>query len=374
MIYLDNAATTPLAPEVIKIMARTAAENYGNPSSVHQLGRESRVIVEAARLKIASYLNVKPREIIFTSGGTEAINQVLNGCVYDLGIKNIITSPLEHPAVLKCLKFLGSRAKLNVSFVDLGKKGKISLDSLAVLLKQYPGSLVALMHANNEVGNMIELDEVTGICKSNDALFLADTVQTMGKYELDFIKIPLDFACCSAHKIHGPKGVGFLYLKDSIKLGPFMFGGGQERKMRAGTENIAGIVGMAKAMELAYDNLVDKQKYIQKLKSRMVRLLKDNIDGIRFNGESEDKGLYTVLNVSFPKSKNSELLLLNLDMAGFAASGGSACHSGDESISYVLQNIGADIERTSIRFSFSRYNTIEEVEACVREILIIIND
>jgi len=374
MIYLDNAATTHLAPEVLEVMTKTARENFGNPSSVHKLGREARVKVEEARSKIASYLHAIPAEIIFTSGGTEAINLVLNGCVYDLGIKNIITSPLEHPAVLNTLKYIGTRTQLNINFVNAGNRGKIKMDSLDALLKTYPESLVVLMHANNEIGNMIELDEVSNLCKNYNSLFLADTVQTIGKFEHDFQKTPVDFACCSAHKIHGPKGVGFLYLKSSINMSPLIFGGGQERNMRAGTENISGIAGMAKAMELAYDNLSKNQTYIRTLKSYMVSLLKENIKDIKFNGECEDKGLYTVLNVSFPKSKKSELLLFNLDIAGIAASGGSACHSGDESISYVLQNIGSDPKRTSIRFSFSRYNTREEIDVCVREIVKIIND
>ncbi len=374
MIYLDNAATTPIAPEVLEVMSVTAREHYGNPSSVHKIGRESRVIIEEVRRKIASYLNVTPAEIIFTSGGTEAVNLVINGCVFDLGIKNIITSPLEHPAVINTLKFIGSRTNLNVMNVELGEKGKIVPGSLESLLKRYPDSLVILMHANNEIGNMIRLDKVSKLCKKYNALYLADTVQTIGKYELDFNKTALDFACCSAHKIHGPKGIGFLFLNKEIRLSPLIFGGGQERNMRAGTENIAGIAGMGKAMEIAHDEMWKKREYILSLKAHMVELFKNNIDDIRFNGESEDKGLNTVLNVSFPKNEKSELLLFKLDMAGIAASGGSACHSGDESISYVLKSIGSDPERTSIRFSFSRYNTMKEIEQCVTEITRILSD
>lgn len=368
MIYLDNAATTPLAPEVQEVMSETARLHFGNPSSIHKYGRESRVIIEEARSLIASFLNADTSEIIFTSGGTEAINMVIRGCVNDLEIKNVITSPLEHPAVLNTLQFLRSGSDLRVFNVDLLEKGKIDLNSLADLLDKYPGSLVILMHANNEIGNLTDIGKVTKLCRKHDSLYLADTVQTLGKYEFDFRRIPLDFACCSAHKIHGPKGVGFLYMKGGINFSPLIVGGGQERNMRAGTENISGIAAMAKAFEIAYDKLEENSKHIKELKSLMVSLLKENIDDISFNGESEEEGLYTVLSASFPKNDWTEMMLFNLDIAGIAASGGSACHSGDESVSSVLKSIGSDSDRITVRFSFSRYNTINEIETCVKKI------
>jgi len=365
MIYFDNAATTPLAPEVIDAMLKVMKDNFGNPSSVHAFGREARVLIEDARRIVASNLNVSPSEIFFTSCGTEAINMVIEGSVNDLGIKHIITSPIEHHAVLHTVEKLAHQGKCKVSFLKVDTSGSIDLSELENTLVTNEHTLVCLMYANNEIGTILPLKEVGEICERNNALFLCDTVQTMGKLSIDAVNSKMHFAVCSAHKFHGPKGIGFLYLNGNVKINPLLQGGGQERNMRSGTENIYGIVGLAKAFELAHKNMLVDVEYIKGLKKYFAERLKEEIKDIQFNGECDIKGLHTVLNVSFPKTKNAEMLLYNLDIEGIAASGGSACASGSVSESHVLKAIGADLSRTSIRFSFSKFNTKEEIDKCI---------
>lgn len=367
-IYLDNAATTPIDPEVVDAMIPVLKNQFGNPSSIHSFGREVRTVIEQARKSVARILNVSPAEIFFTSGGTEANNTALFCSVRDLGVKQVISSPLEHHAVLHTLQELEKEGKIKLSFVKLDEKGVVDLKDLEKLLKSDLKTLVTLMHANNEVGNLIPLKKVAELCLNNNAIFHSDTVQTMGHYTMDLQDIPVQFITCAAHKFHGPKGIGFLYINHQIKIHPFIHGGAQERNMRGGTENVYGIVGLAKALEIATEQMSEHQKHIEGLKNYMISSLKENIPGIEMNGNPEGDSLYTVLNVAFPPSENSEMLLFNLDISGIACSGGSACSSGSNTGSHVLKAIYGDVDRPSVRFSFSKYNTKEEIDIVVEKL------
>ncbi len=364
MIYFDNAATTPIDPEVISTMTKIMKENFGNPSSIHSFGREARVIIEDSRSMISSLLNVSPSEIFFTSGGTEAINMILKACIIDLKTTNIITSKLEHHAVFKTLDFIETQQNINVNYVICDKSGRIDIDDLKKNLENNPKSLVVLMHANNETGTLLQIKKVGELCKEYESLFFSDTVQTMGKFENNFKNLDLDFACCSAHKLHGPKGIGFAYINGEIKINPMIFGGGQERNMRSGTENIYGIAGIAKAFEIAYRDMTKTHEYVSGLKQYMISELKENISEIQFNGECETAGLPNVVSVSFPENEKAEMLQMNLDIAGIAASGGSACASGTSKASHVLKAIDPDNTHPTIRFSFSKFNTKNEIDKC----------
>lgn len=366
-IYLDNAATTPLAPEVFEAMVPVLREQFGNPSSIHAFGRQTRAVVERARRKVAELLQCTPGEIIFTSGGTEADNMVLHSCVRDLGVKHIITSAIEHHAVELTATRIGEQAGVLVHWVRLEPDGKPDVSHLRELLARTRGQgvLVSLMHANNEIGTRIDLDGIGALCREHGALFHSDTVQTMGHYAFDLSTLPVDFITCAAHKFHGPKGVGFLYMRSGAGLKPMILGGSQERNMRGGTENIAGIVGLAKAMELAYSHLKDHQDHVSGLKEHMRRRLIDSIPGVAFNGDTSTEALYTVLNVRFPDDGKAEMLIYNLDIEGIACSGGSACSSGSNKGSHVLAALYPDVTGANIRFSFSRYTTREEVDRTV---------
>lgn len=367
-VYLDNAATTAIDPEVVDVISDVMKNKFGNPSSIHNYGREARALIEESRKKVAKYLNASPSEIFFTSGGTEANNATLRCCVRDLGIKHIITSKIEHHAVLYTAQALEKEQQVKLSYVDLKEDGHIDLAHLEELLKNNEHSLVSLMHANNEIGNLISLKDVGEICKKYDALFHSDTVQTMAHYKIDVQDLNVHFLTCSSHKFHGPKGIGFLYIRGGVKINPFIYGGSQERNMRGGTENIYGIVGLAKAMEIAYRDIEEHHKHVQGLKTYMIEQLRESIPGIAFNGDCENACLYTVLNVRFPKTENAEMLLMNLDIAGIAASGGSACTSGSDAGSHVLRGINSDMQCPSVRFSFSKYNTKEELDYCVEKL------
>lgn len=365
-IYLDNAATTQIDPRVVEAMVPVLQENYGNPSSIHSDGRIARSIIERARKSIAAHFNASPAEFFFTSGGTEADNMILRCSVEDLEVKHIITSPLEHHAVLHTAEELAEECGIRLSLVKVCKKGKIDLEHLRELLATDDKTLVSLMHANNEIATRLPLKEVSELCKEYNALFHSDTVQTMGHYDFDFKDLHIHFATCSAHKFHGPKGIGFLYVNSDVQLRPLITGGAQERNMRAGTENIYGIVGLAKALDLAYEDLEGHQKHIQGLKSYMIKRLKAEIKDVHFNGDSESEdSLYTVLNVCFPSTEIDEMFLYNLDIEGISASGGSACSSGTNIGSHVLRGIQSSMERPSVRFSFGRFNTKEEVDQCL---------
>ncbi|MAC96796.1 MAG: cysteine desulfurase [Flavobacteriales bacterium] len=365
-VYLDNAATTPIDPLVIEEMIPVLRDVYGNPSSIHTHGRVARSVIEKARKQIAAYFNASPSEFFFTSGGTEADNMILRTAVEDLAVKRIITSPLEHHAVLHTAEALALKG-VSMETVKVNQKGQVDLSHLEELLKEDNSkTLVSLMHANNEIATLLPLKRVGELCKEYNAYFHSDTVQTMGHYAFDFEELNIHFATCSAHKFHGPKGIGFLYLNSDVKVNPMITGGAQERNMRAGTENIYGIVGLAKALELAYHNLEGHQRHIQSLKSYMIKRLKDEVQGISFNGDSaSEDSLYTVLSVCFPSSDMDEMFLYNLDIEGISASGGSACSSGTNIGSHVLTSIGVPMDRPSVRFSFGRFNTIADIDKCI---------
>jgi len=367
-IYFDNAATTPIDKEVLDVMLPILNEQFGNPSSIHAHGRKTRAIIENARKSIAKLLNCAPAEIFFTSGGTEADNMAIIGSVDDLGIKHIITSAIEHHAVGHTLEHLEKIGKIKLSLVNLHSNGDVDLTHLEELLRNNSRSLVTLMHANNEIGNLLPLQQVGELCKQYDAIFHSDTVQTMGHYKHDMQQLHVHFITGAAHKFHGPKGIGFLYVNHQVKINPLIFGGSQERNMRGGTENVYGIAGLAKALELAYGQMEEHHAHIQGIKDYFIARLNESIPGVGFNGNSVGDSLYTVLNVLFPKSENAEMLLFNLDIAGISASGGSACTSGSNQGSHVLRGIKSDMERPSVRFSFSKYNTKEEVDYTIEKL------
>jgi cysteine desulfurase len=365
-VYFDNAATTALDAEVIKEMLNVLENKHGNPSSIHSFGREAKAMIEKARKTIAVHLNVSPSEIFFTSGGTEADNMAIRSTVEDYSINHIISSPLEHHAVLHSIEDLVKKGKVTLSHVAIKENGHIDLDDLQKQLIKYPGSLVSLMHANNEIGNLLPIEEVGELCKKYNAVFHCDTVQSVCHYPLDLQKIKVDFIAASAHKFHGPKGTGFIYINGSRKVSPLIHGGGQERNMRGGTENVAGIVGLSKAVEIAYTHMKEHADYIQGIKNYMMNRLEAELTGAEFNGDAKGDSLYTVLNVMLPESDDYEMMLMKLDMEGIAASAGSACSSGSNVGSHVIAALGKNIDRRAvIRFSFSKFNTLAEVDFCV---------
>ncbi len=372
-VYLDNAATTPVAKEVIEVMNEVLHNTFGNPSSTHYAGRQAKAILENSRRLIAGKINCKPSEIIFTSGGTEADNMALHCAVRELKVKRIITSTIEHHAVghtaesLKC-------EDLELIYLDIDSKGNVDLNQLEKLLQDGKKTLVSLMHANNEIGTLLPIKEVACLCKKYNAFFHSDTVQTMGHYPFDLQDLQIDFVTCAAHKFHGPKGIGFLYVNGKNSISSLLKGGAQERGLRGGTENISGIAGFAKAMELAYEDIAEHQKYVQELKNYMVQILKEKLKDISFHGEMDaDKSLYTVLNVCLPKTEKASMLLFSLDLKGIACSGGSACSSGAAKGSHVLDGIRADMTRPNVRFSFSRFTTKQEIEYAVEQLIALYN-
>jgi cysteine desulfurase len=367
-VYLDNAATTRLDAEVLEAMVPVMAEQYGNPSSIHANGRAARSLIERARKSIAGILNAAPAEIFFTSGGTEADNTAIRSSIETLGLTHAITSKIEHHAVLHTLEHLQKTGRIQLSYVNLDEKGAVDLNHLETLLKSNPRSLVSLMQGNNEIGNLLDLELTGDLCEKYEAVFHTDTVQTMGHYRHDLQKLKAHFVVGAAHKFHGPKGIGFIYVRPGVKIYPFIHGGAQERNMRGGTENVYGIVGLAKALEIAYRDMDAHRVHIEGLKTRMIAALTDQIDGIQFNGKSGqlEESLYTVLNVSLPPSDLSDMMLFNLDIAGISVSGGSACSSGTDIGSHVLNELNIDSERANVRFSFGKYNTEEEVDYAVK--------
>ncbi len=370
-IYLDNAATTSLDPVVLEAMMPFLTEKFGNPSSIYSYGRETKMAIENARKSVAKLLNASPGEIFFTSGGTESTNTAITAAIRDLGCKHIITSPLEHHATLHTVEHMAHFGLATLSFVKLTDKGHIDLNHLEELLAgSKERSLVTLMHANNEVGNLLKIKAVGELCKKYDAIFHSDTVQTIGHYPFDLKKLYIHFINGAGHKFHGPKGAGILYVNENITIKPYINGGAQERNMRAGTENMYGIVGFAKALEIATARYDEDSQYIKGLKTYMAEQLLEKFPGILFNGDTNGSSLYTVLNVSFPMTERSDMLLFNLDMAGICVSGGSACTSGANSVSHVIKAIynGQAADMVPIRFSFSRHNTREEVDAVVEKL------
>ncbi len=368
-VYFDNAATTPLDEEVFEAMRPYMTEHFGNPSSIHSHGRQVRTAIERSRKKVAELLNVSPAEIFFTSGGTEADNTAIRCTISEKEIKHIITTKIEHHAVLHTVESLEKRG-IKITYLTLSDDGQVDYSHLEETLKANPNSLVTLMHGNNEIGNLLDLEKVGALCEEYGGVFHSDTVQTMAHYAHDLESLNLDFAVGSAHKFHGPKGIGFLYINHKNKIHPFIHGGAQERNMRGGTENVYGIVGLAKAMEIAYLGMENHRKHIESLKCRMINKLQENIEGIAFNGVSDqlDQSLYTVLNACIPAADDNDMLLFNLDIEGISVSGGSACSSGSSIGSHVLAELKRDQNRGAIRFSFSKNNTLEEIDYAVEKL------
>ncbi len=370
-IYLDNASTTKISDEVIEAMIPAMREHYGNPSSIHAEGRKVRASIEAARKTIAQHLNSSIGEIFFTSGGTESNNMAIKCSVRDLGVKRIISSPVEHHCVLHTLDQLKDQFGIEIILLNVDHQANVDYEQLETLLTMEGASktMVSLMHANNEVGTLLDLDRVSKLCKENNALFHSDTVQTMTHYPLDVEKTPIDFFSGSAHKFHGPKGVGFIYINGANSIKPYLDGGSQERNMRGGTENFYGIVGIAKAMDEACNNMKVWEEKITAVRSYLIDQLKENVEGVQFNTPLDVPSLYTVLSVSFPASEKSEMLLLGLDIAGVSCSGGSACSSGSEKGSHVVEALGIDPKRKTVRFSFSHYNTKEDIDGLMKALI-----
>ena len=367
-VYFDNAATTSIRPEVLDSMTEVMRKTHGNPSSTHAPGRKAKGLIENARKTIAAMLNVTAGEIVFTSGGTEADNLILNSAVRDLGIKHIITSTIEHHAVIHTVEQLQKMFDIKVSHVDILPDGNLDMEHLGQLLENSEEkTLVSLMHINNEIGNMLDLDAVCALCEKHDVLFHSDMVQSVGHYEVDLKETPVDFIAASAHKFHGPKGIGFAYIKKNSGLRPLIFGGGQERGARAGTEPVHNIVGMEKALKIAYENLDKERAQIEKLKTYFMDRLKTEIPHATLNGTcgTKDKSTYTLLNVCLPVPPEKSLMLLfQMDLKGIACSKGSACQSGSDQGSHVLNAFlgEEDKNKPSVRFSFSHENTTEEVD------------
>lgn len=371
-VYFDNAASTPLAPEVLEAMMPYFTEIQGNPSSIHHHGRQVRAAVETARTTIAELIGANPSEIFFTGGGTEADNMAIRGSVFSYDLKHAISTEIEHHAVTHTLESLEKEGKIHFHKLSTDKRGNIDLNQLEGLLALNDSpSLVSLMHANNEIGTMINLKEIGELCKKYGALFHSDTVQTMGHVAFNLRELPVHFVTGAAHKFNGPKGIGFLYVKEDFKIPAMITGGSQERNMRAGTENVPGIIGMAKALQMAYEQLEEKTNHLLKLKNYLKNRLESEIPGIQFNGETEpEKSLATVLNVCFPGTDEESMLLYSLDIYQVSASGGSACTSGSNVGSHVLKGIGlSTIEAAnSIRFSFGYQNNLSEIDYLIEKL------
>jgi cysteine desulfurase len=367
-IYFDNAATTQIDLKVIEQMKSVMSDNFGNPNSTHSYGRSSRTLIEKARKTIANQFNASTSEIYFTSCGTESDNMVLISAVRDLNVKTIITSKVEHKAVLNVVKYLEETESIDLKYVNVSNDGLIDYNHLQTLLKKCSNKcLVSLMHINNEIGSKLDLNLVGNLCKDNNALFHSDTVQSIGKYEFDLSKLNIDFIVGSAHKFHGPKGIGFVYINKNLKLNPFVIGGNQERGMRAGTESVHNISGMELAFINSYTNIQENNNHISSLKSTFIKKIKKDIPEIKFNGSCDDDLLssFSILNICLPVPKEKAVLLdFNLDMKGIACSRGSACQSGSITGSHVLNSIlsDEDLNKPSLRFSFSKYNNNKEVE------------
>ena len=368
-IYLDNAATTSLDPQVLEAMMPFLTDKFGNPSSIYSYGRETRLAVETARKSVAKILNAHPAEIFFTSGGSESSNTAIFSAVRDLGCTHIISSPIEHHATLHTVEFLRSRGEASLSYVNIRPDGHIDMEHLAQLLSEsQEKTLVTLMHANNEIGNITDIHAVGELCKEHNAIFHSDTVQTVGHFPFNLRDTPVHFITGSGHKFHGPKGSGLLYVNENVHISPLIHGGAQERNMRAGTENIYGIVGFGRALELATEAYEQERAYIHGLKLHMMEQLQQRVEDVSLNGDPTGDSLYTVLNVGFPKTEKSEMILFNLDINNICASGGSACTSGANQGSHVIRAISSDPNRIAVRFSFSKHNTSEEIDEVVEKI------
>ncbi|MEZ5016259.1 MAG: cysteine desulfurase family protein [Flavipsychrobacter sp.] len=369
-IYFDNAATTSLSPDVLEAMMPYLTEKFGNPSSIYSYGRETKIAVETARKTVAKILGAHPSEIFFTSGGTESSNTAINCAVKDLGCKHVISTGIEHHATLYNVERLGATDQAKVSLVKLLDNGHVDLAHLEELLASNEKTLVTLMHANNEIGNLLNIEAVGDLCEKYNAILHCDMVQTIGHYPINFDSLKVHFASASGHKFHGPKGAGILYINADISIKPLLVGGAQERNMRAGTENLYGIIGFAKALEIATKNHDADKAYILDLKQYAIEQIKANFPNARLNGDAEGNCLYTVLSVAFPASEKTEMLMMNLDMAGICVSGGSACSSGASTVSHVIQSLyGAEADQLApVRISFCKHNTKEEVDIFINKL------
>ncbi|MEP0213840.1 MAG: cysteine desulfurase family protein [Cellulophaga sp.] len=371
-VYLDSAATTQVREEVIAKMQDALGECYGNPSSTHSFGRTAKTAIEKTRKTIAKYLNAHPAEIIFTSGGTEADNMILRAAVRDLEVRTIITSKIEHHAVLHTVEELEKEYGVALHYVNLDVNGNPDLEHLKTLLTQdETKKIVSLMHVNNEIGNKLDIDAVCALCKEYNALFHSDTVQSVGHYAWDVQQTPIDFLTAAAHKFHGPKGIGFAYIKKDKNIKPLIFGGSQERGFRAGTEPYHNIVGLEEAFVRSYDNLTEEKAYVTELKQYFIDKIKTEIPEVKFNGLSGDieKSTYTLVNVNLPVDEKKGLMLLfHLDLKGIGCSKGSACQSGSSLGSHVLTEVlsAEDLQKPSVRFSFSKYNTKQELDYTIQ--------
>lgn len=365
-IYFDNAATTPIDPEVFEAMKPFFTEKFGNPSSIYSYGREVRLPIENARKTVAKIINAHPSEVFFTSGGTESTNTAINAAIHDLGCRHIISSPIEHHATLHTIEYLAKTGQADVTYLKVLKDGTIDIDELEKVLASCKDKcLVTLMHANNEIGTITDIESVGKICEKYGAIFHSDTVQTLAHFPIDVQKTKAHFITGAAHKFHGPKGVGLLYVNRNLRINAYIHGGGQERNMRAGTENVYGIIGFAKALELAVKNMEAETAHIKEIRDYMKKRLSEEIAGVCFNGNPEGHALYTVLSVGFPKNEKTDMLLINLDIHNVCASGGSACSSGAATGSHVIEALHPDIDQVTVRFSFSKYNTKEEVDKVI---------
>ncbi|MEM7382958.1 MAG: cysteine desulfurase family protein [Bacteroidota bacterium] len=372
-IYLDNAATTQLDKEVLEAMLPYMNNLCGNPSSIHSYGRKAKAAVEKVRKQIATLLRAAPAEIFFTSGGTEGNNMVLRGAIEGLGINHVITSPIEHWAVLQPLAHMDKAGQIQRHYVEIDTQGNIRYEHLEHLLKSHPRALVSLMHGNNEIGNLNDLVRIGMLCRQYQAVFHTDAVQTLGRYPLDLQALPIDLLVGSAHKLHGPQGTGLVYINSTVRLTPLVHGGPQEQGMRGGTENVPGIIGFGKAIEVAYRDMEAQRQYIQHLKQYMISSLQATISGVAFHGTSADlaRSLYTLLSVDLPPGDNHDMLLFNLDIQQIAASAGSACTSGSQQASHVIEALQADPKRGTVRFSLSKYNTVEEIDHTVKKLAVL---
>ena len=367
-VYLDNASTTKIDETVLKTMKPYMENIYGNPSSIHKYGRITKHIIEKSRKKISEILNTDPSEIFFTSNGSEGNNMSINGIIKNFQIKNIITLPIEHKSVLNTIKNITKKNKIQLNFIKVYKNGNINYKNLEEILKKKEKSMVSIMHINNEIGNINKIELIGDMCKKYKSIFHSDGSQSLGYYKYNFKKSNINFFVGSGHKFHGPKGIGIIYINKKLKINPLIYGGKQEKKMRGGTENISGIIGISKALEICYNNLKKNKNYIEKLKYEMINKLKKFIPGIKFNGNIEDSknNSYKILNVTFSKIKNNKIFLLNLDNSNIFISSGSACMSGIEKNSHVLRTLK---KKTGIRFSFSKYNTKEEINYTINSII-----
>ena len=370
-IYFDNAATTQLDKRVLDEMIPFMVENYGNPSSIHKHGREVKTSVENSRNKIADILGVTPGEIFFTSGGTEADNTFIINAIYSRKIKTAITSKIEHHAVLHTLEDLEKKNVIKILYVNLDSNGHIDYNHLEELISSNPKSLISLMHGNNEIGNITNIERVAEVCNSNDSIFHSDTVQTIGHFNINLSSNIIHSIVGSAHKFHGPKGIGFMYINNKIKIPPYIIGGSQERNMRGGTENVSGIIGLSKAFEITIEEKIKTKKHIENLKFNMIEMLKRNIKNLMFNGDCDNskKSLFHVLSLSIPKIEDKQMFLFNLDINKISVSAGSACSSGSSKNSHVLEELKLKDNHSPVRISFSKLNTMEEVNYVVEKIV-----